>query len=81
MSDTQTYQTLSADVHRDVFILFLVCKLTGVTDWPWVWVLAPLWVPLVLTGLFVCVLVTKKLNARHRRLLAQKNWDDLEMDQ
>lgn len=26
-------------------IAFIVLKLTGVIDWSWVWVLAPLWIP------------------------------------
>lgn len=28
-----------------VFLLFLGLKLTEVIDWPWVWILAPLWLP------------------------------------
>lgn len=30
-------------------IVFIVLKLTGVITWSWVWVLAPFWIPLVLT--------------------------------
>lgn len=26
-------------------IAFIVLKLTGVIDWSWLWVLAPLWIP------------------------------------
>ena len=29
-------------------VLFTGLKLAGVIAWPWVWVLAPLWVPVVL---------------------------------
>lgn len=29
-------------------ILFIGLKLTGYIDWSWVWVLSPLWIPLVL---------------------------------
>jgi hypothetical protein len=29
-----------------VFIIFMVLKLTGHIAWPWVWVTAPLWIPL-----------------------------------
>lgn len=29
-------------------ITFIVLKLVGVISWPWVWVLSPLWIPLVL---------------------------------
>lgn len=33
-----------------LFLVFLVLKLTGVIAWPWIWVLAPLWIPLVLAA-------------------------------
>lgn len=29
-------------------ITFVVLKLTGVIDWSWVWVLSPVWIPLVI---------------------------------
>lgn len=29
-------------------IVFITLKLTHVIDWPWLWVLAPLWIGLVL---------------------------------
>lgn len=41
-------------------VTFIILKLTHVIDWPWVWVLAPLWIPLALVALiflFVIVLV------------------------
>jgi hypothetical protein len=34
------------DVLGAVFIVFLVLKLIGTITWPWLWVTAPLWVPL-----------------------------------
>jgi hypothetical protein len=34
-----------------LFVLFLALKLCGVVAWPWVWVCAPLWVPLALWSL------------------------------
>ena len=40
-------------------LLFIALKLTGVIAWPWVWVLAPLWIVFiisVLLGLLVVVL-------------------------
>lgn len=39
-------------------LLFIALKLTGVIAWSWWWVLAPLWVPLVVVagiGLFILV--------------------------
>lgn len=31
-----------------LFVLFLVLKLVGVIGWSWVWVTAPLWIPVLL---------------------------------
>jgi hypothetical protein len=31
-------------------LIFVTLKLLGKLDWPWLWVLAPLWVPLLLTA-------------------------------
>jgi hypothetical protein len=28
-----------------IFINFLILKLTSVIDWSWIWVLAPVWIP------------------------------------
>ena len=28
-----------------LFITFLVLKLTGVINWSWIWITAPLWIP------------------------------------
>jgi len=48
-----------------LFLTFLVLKLTGVINWNWIWVTAPLWAPLamaiittVTVGLEYC---TKKI--------------------
>ena len=29
-------------------IVFITLKLIGTIDWPWVWVLSPIWVPIAL---------------------------------
>lgn len=31
-----------------LLIVFIVLKLIGVINWSWVWVLAPLWIPVLL---------------------------------
>lgn len=31
-------------------IVFLVLKLTGAVAWPWVWVLAPFWIPVAIVA-------------------------------
>ena len=40
-----------------LFIVFLTLKLTENIDWPWLWVTAPLWVPLALGGFLVIAIV------------------------
>lgn len=38
-------------------IVFIILKLCGVITWSWVWVLAPLWIP-VLVGVVAIVIIT-----------------------
>lgn len=38
-------------------IVFIVLKLTGVIEWSWLWVLAPLWVGLLLVIAIVIIAV------------------------
>ena len=45
-------------------IVFITLKLTGYIDWSWVWVLAPLWIPVVI--IFVILLIMFSLGARVR---------------
>ena len=38
-------------------IVFIVLKLVGTITWPWIWVLAPLWVGFVVFGAVVVVII------------------------
>lgn len=38
-----------------LLIAFVVLKLTNVISWPWIWVLAPFWVPLLLSILVYAI--------------------------
>ena len=38
-------------------VVFVVLKLVGVIDWKWIWVLAPLWIDLILTVLLLVGIV------------------------
>jgi len=40
-------------------IVFIVLKLTKVIDWSWLWVLSPIWIPIILIiFLFIlCVII------------------------
>ena len=47
-------------------IVFIVLKLCGVISWPWIWVLAPIWIPLalaliLLTFFMICIIKTQNL--------------------
>ena len=38
-------------------IAFIVLRLCNVIDWAWVWVLAPLWIPLALSLLITLIVL------------------------
>lgn len=38
-------------------IAFIVLKLTGFIEWPWLWVLSPIWLPVVMFGVLVVVFI------------------------
>lgn len=37
-------------------IVFIVLKLLNIINWSWVWVLAPLWISILLWGLIISVI-------------------------
>ncbi|MEY4457280.1 MAG: phage FlagStaff [Bacteroidota bacterium] len=45
-----------------LFLIFLTLKLTNFIQWSWLWVFAPLWIPIVLVGFAVVILalISKK---------------------
>lgn len=36
-------------------IIFIILKVAGVIDWPWIWVLSPLWISLALFVLLLLI--------------------------
>lgn len=56
-------------------VAFIVLKVTHLIDWPWVWVLAPIWIPvgIVLAAIVVVLIVVltkeaiRSLKRRNRR--------------
>ena len=36
-------------------VAFIILKLTGFITWSWVWVLAPLWIPVVIVLLIIII--------------------------
>ena len=39
-----------------LFIVFLILKLCGVITWSWIWITAPLWVPIFMTGIIAIII-------------------------
>lgn len=37
-------------------IVFITLKLTGVISWSWLWVLAPIWIPMAIAGVLLLLL-------------------------
>ena len=39
-------------------VVFIVLKLVGVIDWPWIWVLAPFWISFILgiIGIIIAII-------------------------
>lgn len=38
-------------------VAFVVLQLCGVIHWPWIWVVAPFWIPLAIAILFLILLI------------------------
>ena len=38
-------------------LLFIGLKLCGVIDWPWLWVLSPIWIQLIVLVIAVVIIV------------------------
>lgn len=44
MADTENRQSAAMGFTGWLQLLFIGLKLTGYINWPWVWVLAPIWI-------------------------------------
>ena len=42
-------------------LIFITLKLVGVIAWPWIWVLAPLWITLALSLVLATLIVVCRL--------------------
>jgi hypothetical protein len=38
-----------------ITLILVILKLTGVIDWPWVWVTSPIWIPIALVFFILSV--------------------------
>jgi len=48
-------------------IAFIVLKLAGIIDWPWIWVLAPMWISLAIFIVIVIVCLIIEIVKDHKR--------------
>ena len=53
-----------------LLVIFIVLKLTNLIDWKWIWVLAPLWINLILA---VLVLIGVAIYVAHDETKGQTN--------
>ena len=56
MSDSTTTSSGGVGFTGLLTIAFIVLKLCHVIDWPWLWVLAPLWIGFAI-GLLICLVL------------------------
>lgn len=42
-------------------IVFIVLKLLGIIQWSWIWVLSPIWIPLIIV-IILLIIIIKKYN-------------------
>ena len=50
-----TTRTIQIGVFQILTIVFVVLKLTEEIDWPWKWVLSPIWIPYALWAVVLLV--------------------------
>lgn len=41
----------------NLFMIFLVLKLTNLINWSWLWVTAPLWIPLGIVAIIIIIVL------------------------
>ena len=41
----------------DLFIIFLILKLANIITWNWWWVTGPLWIPILIGVIALCILI------------------------
>lgn len=52
MSSNNTI-TIGGGGISSLFIIFLVLKLCHVIDWSWWWVTSPIWIPMLVSAVFI----------------------------
>ena len=53
-------------------IVFITLKLLGKITWSWVWVLSPIWIPIIICVAIIIIVFIVDVISSHRR---QKRWN------
>lgn len=53
-------------------IVFITLKLLGKITWSWVWVLSPIWIPIIICVAIIIIVFITDVISSHRR---QKRWN------
>ena len=53
-------------------IVFITLKLLGKITWGWVWVLSPIWIPIIICMAIIIIVFIADVISNHRR---QKRWN------
>lgn len=40
-------------------IVFIVLKLLGIIQWSWIWVLSPIWIPLIIIIILLIIIIKR----------------------
>jgi hypothetical protein len=72
MAKEVSYNRSGLGIPGALFITFVVLKLTGVIDWSWVWVTAPLWIGWVLFGVLAMLIISLMAFLDHRDRVRRK---------
>ena len=63
MSDNQKITVTVGGLPTLLLVAFIVLKLCKVITWSWLWVLAPLWIPLGVSILFIIAIILIATNS------------------
>ena len=42
---------------KSMLLIFVILKLLNVVNWPWLWVLSPIWIPFTLLGIVYAYMI------------------------
>lgn len=60
-----------------VFVVLLVWKVLGNLSWPWLWVMAPLWVPMAAVVAYAVIGTTLVVTSALLEVRAHQRWQRL----